>query len=249
MEYECAVVSLYYLQRVLVYSNGSFFYTSSNWRAVVLAAMLLANKLWDDFHMSNYDYTYIFPGITLERINELEVALWLAMGHNLIVSRSNYSQTHFAVQEIIAKDDIAKHKREGNTPHVCVPGPILIPGKEGNSKKSPTDTNVYEESSAAVDASTTNQCFGPDALAAAILLREHEGPMDHHTEKESVSSWDVAGWDHVLGETSDTCACVTYVDGRPRKRNMLQPIQGATTIGASCGCFSFLYRSADEDDI
>lgn len=45
MEYECAIISLIYIERVIQMSNGMFTLNANNWKGLVLAAMLLSSKV------------------------------------------------------------------------------------------------------------------------------------------------------------------------------------------------------------
>ena len=108
MEYECVVLSFLYLERVLRQSDSLCVLDASNWRGLVLACMIMANKVWDDFHMRNVDYMTIFPSLTLRRINELELQLLHVLNANLSVGVGEYASYHFRVQAQFARAEIAK---------------------------------------------------------------------------------------------------------------------------------------------
>lgn len=110
MEYECIVISLIYVRRLLRTSNGDMVLLSDNWKGVVIACAMLANKVWDDFHMRNLDYTYLFKGLTVNRVNKLELQLLLCMEFRCNVSPSLYAQTHFEVQATITRMSIDEEK-------------------------------------------------------------------------------------------------------------------------------------------
>ena len=44
----------------------------TNWRPVVLIALLIAQKVWDDSYLSNADFAFIYPFFVNEEINNLE---------------------------------------------------------------------------------------------------------------------------------------------------------------------------------
>ena len=44
-----------------------------NWKSLLLSAMVMSSKVWDDLSMCNADFSLVCPSFTLSRINELEL--------------------------------------------------------------------------------------------------------------------------------------------------------------------------------
>lgn len=114
MEYECLICSLIYIRRMIQTSKDMFVLSKHNWKATVLACMVMANKVWDDFHVRNADYCYIFGGLTQGRVDELEIALMIVLSHELYIKPSEYAACHFEIQDMITMLQIEKMKLHGN---------------------------------------------------------------------------------------------------------------------------------------
>ena len=46
--------------------------TPTNWRPIILCALLVAQKVWDDRYLSNADFAIIYPFFVTKEINKLE---------------------------------------------------------------------------------------------------------------------------------------------------------------------------------
>lgn len=64
---ECLIVSLVYIERLIAVSNCPVLVTS--WRPILLSALILAQKVWDDRSLHNVDFSVFCPMFTLKEIN------------------------------------------------------------------------------------------------------------------------------------------------------------------------------------
>ena len=110
MEYECIVIALIYVRRLIKSSDGHLVLLRDNWKGIILSCIVLSNKVWDDFHMRNLDYCYIFKGLALERVNALELQLLICLDNRCNVSPSAYAQVHFEIQAMITLTNIEKER-------------------------------------------------------------------------------------------------------------------------------------------
>jgi len=70
MEKEAPIISLVYLERLLI--KSSFGLTPKNWRRIAFTALILASKIWDDESFENEHFSKAFPIFSTACINEME---------------------------------------------------------------------------------------------------------------------------------------------------------------------------------
>jgi len=69
--------------------------------------LLLAEKVWEDTAVWNIDYLKIFPYLTIEDLNRLELTFLTYIEFNLVIKPSTYAQYFF---ELRSKLDYSKYK-------------------------------------------------------------------------------------------------------------------------------------------
>ena len=67
---ECCVICLIYLNRIFALTNIPLLPTT--WRPLVLVALMVAQKMWDDKFLNNSDFSTIYPFFDNEQLNKLE---------------------------------------------------------------------------------------------------------------------------------------------------------------------------------
>ncbi|XP_006756223.1 PREDICTED: cyclin-Y-like protein 1 [Myotis davidii] len=95
---EWAITTLVYLERLLIYAEIDI--CPTNWKRIILGAILLSCKYLHDQAIRNADFCHIFKGITVKDISDLERQYLYLLQFRLNVSASVYAKYYFDLRSL-----------------------------------------------------------------------------------------------------------------------------------------------------
>ena len=100
---ECLIVSLVYIERLVATSEVPILCTS--WRPILLAGLILAQKVWDDRSLHNVDFSFFCPMFTLKEINHLEKKFLELIDYDVSITASLYAAYYFQLRTLCQRVD------------------------------------------------------------------------------------------------------------------------------------------------
>jgi len=102
---EVAVLSCAFISRLI--RNTGTQVNIYNWRRILLGALLIADKIWEESAVWNADYQKSFPNLSLDNLNQLERKFLHALDFNLTLRASTYAHYYFQLRSLADRDSFA----------------------------------------------------------------------------------------------------------------------------------------------
>ena len=74
---------------------------ATNWRPLVLVALMISQKVWDDKYLSNADFCYIYPFFDSDQLNTLEIKFLEMIQYNVYVKDSLYTMYYLELKSLV----------------------------------------------------------------------------------------------------------------------------------------------------
>lgn len=89
---ESLVMGVAYVERIIA---GGFKMYPFNWKRMILAALILASKVWEDQAVWNVDFLELFPLATPNDLGQLEKKILSLLSFDVSLSASDYARIYF----------------------------------------------------------------------------------------------------------------------------------------------------------
>ncbi|XP_030664688.1 putative cyclin-Y-like protein 3 [Nomascus leucogenys] len=100
----CAIVALVYVERLL--TNASIDLCPTNWKKIVLGAVLLASKVWRNGGLWSVDDSQNPKDIAVENMGKMEKGFLELLEFNIHVSASDYAKYYFDLRALAYGHDL-----------------------------------------------------------------------------------------------------------------------------------------------
>lgn len=71
-----------------------------NWRPLIFISLMIAQKMWDDVNILNYDFLKIYPFFTIDELNKLEQKFLQLIDYNIYIKYSVYFKYYLELREL-----------------------------------------------------------------------------------------------------------------------------------------------------
>lgn len=96
---ECSIIALVFINRVVAFTGVLL--TERNWRSLLLTALILAQKIWDDRSLSNASIATICPIFTTAKLNQLEKVFLQLINYDVTITSALYTKYYFELRTLM----------------------------------------------------------------------------------------------------------------------------------------------------
>lgn len=103
MQPECIVMTVSYIEKIL--RDPAVLMTEHTWRRITLAALIVADKVFEDYAVWNADFLSLFPASDIQDLNTLEREFLNFIQFATTFRASEYATYYFALKELSDNKD------------------------------------------------------------------------------------------------------------------------------------------------
>ena len=130
---ECSIVCFIYVERLMERANVPLM--TSTWKPIVLCALLLASKVWQDLSSWNVEFSQVYPRFRLSSINHLEHTYLSQIKWDLYISSQCYAKYYFALRSLMEKKDFRRKYNQMAQSQAVERGAMKIQERSGAVKE------------------------------------------------------------------------------------------------------------------
>ncbi len=105
MQPECVVMVVHYIEKLLRLNAAEVALTAFTWRRLLIAALIVADKVFEDYAVWNADFVSMFPRSDIGDINALEREFLNRIQFGTSVGAGEYAKYYFALRELSEHKD------------------------------------------------------------------------------------------------------------------------------------------------
>jgi len=147
---QVGIMAIHYVDQ-LIHKTGLLI-TAVNWRRVLLCALLVADKVWEEDVVCNADYCNdAFPNLTVEDLNLMERKFLSVLDFKLVLKTSVYAEYYFALRSISGLECFPSRPLDKETAQLLrksKSAPSVPKRRRSRSMGSKQDKQKLEETSA-----------------------------------------------------------------------------------------------------
>lgn len=98
---ECNILALIYINRMT--GRNRMALTMKNWRGLWVAAIIIAQKVWDDQPLKTSSFVRILPNTTKEQLKHVEMSGFTFLDFNTTVRPSVYAKYYFELRQLFTE--------------------------------------------------------------------------------------------------------------------------------------------------
>jgi len=110
---QVGIMAIHYIDLLI---NKGLLITPANWRRVLLCALMIADKVWEEDVVCNSDYCNdVFPLLTVEELNAMERKFLSLLDFKLVLKTSVYAEYYFALRSISGHESFPSRPLDKHT--------------------------------------------------------------------------------------------------------------------------------------
>eukprot|EP01067_Filipodium_phascolosomae_P003631 Filipodium_phascolosomae@DN2651_c0_g2_i2.p1 len=105
---ECDVLVLLYVNRLM--SASGLYMHGTNWRPLLVTALVISQKVWDDPQMKNTDFAYYYTFFQDEELTAMEVTFLKLLKYKVVVKASTYAKYYYELRNVFPHSKVKSEK-------------------------------------------------------------------------------------------------------------------------------------------